>query len=79
MRGALAAEMYMHVRVTRLGMKKQVFTCTLTHNHRETFACCLHEHYFVLTTLKRDNLRSCSLKNQGVSRTKNQFQVLSRP
>ena len=45
---------------------------------------CLLEHLFSLDSIyfkavKADILRSCSIKNEGLSRTKDEIQVLSRP
>ena len=45
---------------------------------------CLLEHLFSLDSIyfkavKADILRSCSIKNEGLSRTEDEIQVLSRP
>ena len=45
---------------------------------------CLPEHLFSLDfihfkAVKADILRSCSIKNEGLSRTEDKIQVLSRP
>ena len=37
---------------------------------------CFH---WISFTLQADIFRSCSIKNQGLSRTENEIQVLSRP
>ena len=53
-------------------------------SHFQSIMPCFPEHLFSLDfiyykALQADIFRSCSIKNQGLSRTKNEIQVLSRP
>ena len=72
------------VRVTRESTGNKNTGYQLISEHFQSIIPCFPEHLFSLDfiyfkALKADIFRSCSIKNQGLSRTQNKIQVLSRP